>query len=800
MIGKVSGEEQRRFWIRGVVVAPDSVVAEGGFLYMTKPEHWCRMNASGICFLGPYTAGQYELSAWYSGFTAEKQMVTLGNGSDTTEVRFLLKPREKELETLTIQEKRIRLMASRSLEDVEDMGIYAGRKSEVVEMKNLTANTANNNSRQVFGRVTGLNIWESDGSGLQLGIGGRGLSPNRTSNFNTRQNGYDISADALGYPESYYTPPMEALDRIEVVRGAASLQYGTQFGGMLNFKMKQGPEDKPIEWTTRLSGGSFGFFNLFNSAGGTIAHNKISYYAFYQRKEGNGWRPNSRFEVNTGYTSWLFRITPAFRVRAEYTHMNYLAQQPGGLTDTYFLNDPRQSVRDRNWFRVNWNLLAAFLEGDLGLKTRWNSRFFALIANRQALGNLERINVADFGGNRTLIDGQFRNVGNETRLLHTWKLGKQEQTALIGVRLYQGTTTSSQGDANNGSGPDFGYLNPGNLENSDYSFPNGNLAVFAENIIRFSEKWTLTPGLRWEYIRTRSEGYYKQRVLDYAGNVVAENTIPDVQQRTRSFLLAGLGLSYKPVAWAEVYGNFSQNYRAINFSDIRITNPNLVVDPQIRDERGFTADVGVKGTHQEKIRYEFTFFYLSYLDRIGQVLRADRAPLYLDYRYRTNIADARNVGVEIFAEVNLLKCWFPLTLNQVNLFTNIAWIDARYIRTSMPGVLNNQVEMVPSVVIRNGLVWKYKSLRLSGQYSFTQQHFSDASNAVRTSTAVEGIIPAYSVWDFSGAWTWKRLTLEASLNNALDARYFTRRAEGYPGPGIIPADGRNFTITLQYKL
>ena len=74
---------------------------------------------------------------------------------------------------------------------------------------------------------------------LQLSIGGRGLDPNRTASFNTRQNGYDISADVLGYPESYYTPPAEALGEIQIVRGAASLQYGTQFGGLINFDISQ---------------------------------------------------------------------------------------------------------------------------------------------------------------------------------------------------------------------------------------------------------------------------------------------------------------------------------------------------------------------------------------------------------------------------------------------------------------------------------------------------------------------------------------------------------------------------------
>ena len=102
-----------------------------------------------------------------------------------------------------------------------------------------------------------------------LGIGGRGLNPNRVTNFNTRQNGYDISADALGYPESYYSPTAEMIDRIEILRGASSLQYGTQFGGLINYKLKEGPTDKPFELTANETGGSWGFWNASTSVGGT---------------------------------------------------------------------------------------------------------------------------------------------------------------------------------------------------------------------------------------------------------------------------------------------------------------------------------------------------------------------------------------------------------------------------------------------------------------------------------------------------------------------------------------------------
>ena len=140
---------------------------------------------------------------------------------------------------VVILDQKQRVFNLGRLNTVEGTRIYAGKKNEVILVDQMVGNKASNNARQVYSQFVGLNIYESGDGGLQLSIGGRGLDPNRSANFNTRQNGYDISPDVLGYPESYYTPPAEALSQIQVVRGAAALQYGTQFGGLINFKMHQ---------------------------------------------------------------------------------------------------------------------------------------------------------------------------------------------------------------------------------------------------------------------------------------------------------------------------------------------------------------------------------------------------------------------------------------------------------------------------------------------------------------------------------------------------------------------------------
>ena len=753
------------------------------------------VDSDGNFRLAGLPAGVHTFVAFCLGKKMVEQVLEIRQ--DIIGVEFVLEEIENVLEDVQVDGRRAENFAASRLESVENFGVYDGRKSEVIILKEMVANTATNNARQVYSRITGLNIWESDQTGLQLGIGGRGLSPNRTSNFNVRQNGYDISADALGYPESYYTPPVEALERIEVVRGAASLQYGTQFGGMLNFRFRRGTEDAKIRVTSRQSAGSWGFFGSFNSLEGKVG--KLRYYTYYQHKRGDGYRPNSGFEAQNFYASIDYAFSEKFSSSLELTKMKYLTQQAGGLTDRQFEEDPRRSFRNRNWFNVDWNLAALTSTYKFSDQTQINTRNFALLAARQSIGNLERINVADFGEERTLIAGDFRNFGNETRLLHWYRVGKEVHTFLVGTRAYHGTTTAKQGWGSRGSDADFRYLNPSSLEDSDYAFPNRNYAAFAENIFNLSPKISLTPGIRLENIQTFADGYYKQYVYDAAGNIVVENRFDETLNRRRNFLLFGLGASYRKSESTEFYANVSQNYRAINFTDLRINNPNLRVNPDIADEEGYTADLGIKGKKEELFTYEITLFYLRYFGKIGQILRTDSV-LFNDYRYRTNIADARNMGIEAFGEVSLLNLLNKDSENvKWTMFGNFSFIDARYIHTEDNSIRNRKVEMVPPVTVKLGSTFRFKSFSFSGQYSYVDAHFSDASNAVRTATAVEGLIPSYSVADLSAVYRWKSFALEASINNLFNEQYFTRRADAYPGPGIIPADGRGFYTTLEMK-
>src|SRR5688500_19046935 len=216
--------------------------------------------------------------------------------------------------------------------EVVGTSIYAGKKNALIVLDNVQGNVVTNNMRQVLAKVPGIHIWESDPSGIQIGIAARGLSPNRSWEFNVRQNGYDIAADPFGYPEAYYNPQLQAVQRIEIVRGQGSLQYGPQFGGLVNYILRNGSDiNNKLEFETQQSIGSNNLFNSYNALGGKSG--RSHYYAFFDHRNGNGWRENSRYYSNAGFGTFTYFITPAFSLSAEIMRSNIRSQQPGGLTD-----------------------------------------------------------------------------------------------------------------------------------------------------------------------------------------------------------------------------------------------------------------------------------------------------------------------------------------------------------------------------------------------------------------------------------------------------------------------------------
>lgn len=720
-------------------------------------------------------------------------------------------------DTTTQQLKEIQVNYKRAvperLKEVENNILFSGKKNEVIRIAAIDANLITNNSRQIFSRVPGVSIWENDGSGTQISVGARGLSPNRSWEFNTRQNGYDISSDVFGYPEAYYNPPMEAVEKIQIVRGGASLQFGSQFGGLLNYILKRETNNKAFNFESQNGLGSYGLMSSYNAISGNTS--KVNYYVYNHFRKADGWRENSKYDVRNTHVFFQYKFSEKSNISVEYTNMDYAMQQSGGLTDNQFQENHQQSSRQRNWFGAPWNLAAINFNTQLLKNLSTNVKVFGLIGERNSVGFLttnnykDTINASTNDYNHRQVDqDNYKNIGAEIRNILSYKLGHQQHYLSFGARWYQANMDRYQ-KGKGTTGFDF------NTQIVDAKFPTAlnftthNTAFFAENQIKLSNKFSITPGIRIENIRSSVSG----RSTITNGNDV--NATP--QSITRNTVLLGLGMEYK-FNTTNIYANISEAFRPVLFSDLTPSATSDIIDPNLKDANGFNAELGYRGFISDYFSFDVSSFFIRYNNRIGSIRKyINDDPSKATYQYKTNLGLSISKGFEAYFDLNLNKA-FNITKKNglLNLFTSLSFIDATYsdfkvtkqsgstpnIIISEENLKNNIVEYAPTYIHNIGLTYVYKGFSTTVQTRMNSSVFTDATNTIQPDiTGRTGIIDAYTVYDFSFEYKFSnQYNLKAGLNNFTNTKYATRRAGGYPGPGLIPGEGRTFYVSVGIKI
>ena len=709
----------------------------------------------------------------------------------------------KKLATVIITAKQ---QSPERMPEIKENVLFSGKKNEVLKLSNINGNFSTNNAREIFSRVPGVTIWENEGSGIQINVGVRGLSPNRSWELNTRQNGYDISSDVFGYPEAYYNPPLEAVETIELVRGGSSLQFGPQFGGMLNYVLKRETKKK-FSFETQNTVGSYGLMSSYNAIGGNFE--KFSYYVYNHSRSADGWRENSEYTVRNTHAFVEYRFTENTKVSAEYTNMDYQMQQAGGLTDEQFDNNPQQSARERNWFGTPWNVFSINFDTKITDNFTSNTKLFGLIGERNSVGFTATPNIEDAinpatnnFANRRVDRDYYKNFGLENRNIYKYKLGKINNNLAFGVRLYKANTQRLQ-DGRGTTGSDFDLSIDGRYVR-DLDFTTENVAVFAENQFKLTEKLSVTPGVRYEYIQNTGEGRFG---ISGGTDVAFPN-----KTISRSQPLFGLGLEYK-FRTTNIYANITQAFRPVLFSDFTPPAVTDVIDPNLKDASGFNADVGFRGTFKNYLNFDFSLFYLSYNNRIGVI----NDPTQGTFLYRTNLGETVNKGIEGFFNLNFTKLFeIDKPYGNLDFFASVSFIDSRYkdfktftttgtapnVTITETNLSGNRVENAPRYIHNFGLSWGNNNISATMQYRMSGRVFTDANNTKSPSAnGVTGMLNDYRVFDLSTEYKFlKNYNIRAGVNNLLDENYATRRASGYPGPGILPGEGRTFYISVGAKL
>lgn len=673
--------------------------------------------------------------------------------------------------------------------------LMAGKKNEVIQLSGVNANIAERNPRQLFAKIPGVFVYDMDGSGNQINVSTRGLDPHRSWEFNLRYNGVIGNTDMYGYPASHYNPAAESFERVEIVRGTGSLQYGAQFGGMINYVSKQADTTKRFSFESINSAGSYGLLSSYNAIGGRIG--KFTYYAYYHRRNSNGYRQNSRSEAESQLVRLQYDFSTKVSLKAEVGHTDYVYQIPGPLTDSMFRANPRMSTRTRNYYEPDIYLPSLTLDWKITPRTqlKWTNsmvlgfRNSVMIDAFATVKDAVEVTTGQYRNRQVDID-KFKSFTSELRLSHQYQLGAMSGVLVGGIQVMNNDLNRKQ-LAKGTTGSDYDLTLVGTDGwGRDMHFRTKNVALFVENLLYITPKLSVSPGFRLENGHTDFSGYIR-----YLKPEVVPNSIP------HRFPLLGISAQYNLDKENRIYGGFSQAYRPVILKDIIPASILERADKNLKDADGYNLELGLSG-RKERLHYDLSAFVVKYNNRLGSLILND--PDGTAYVFRTNIGDSRTKGLEMYVEYEFVRS----NKTRLSAFTSTAYMDARYIRGQVSNgkenqsIKGNKVESVPEWTSRNGIEFNHRWLSATLLASYVSESFADAFNTVLpTANGARGIVPSYTLIDLNTTfYIPSRYTIRLGINNLLNESYFTKRPSFYPGPGIWPSDGRSIVMTVGVKL
>ena len=690
------------------------------------------------------------------------------------------------------------IVQGRFLPPVQGTRILSGKKQSVIDLDEFPR-IINNNYRQALSTTPGLLL--SEETTPLLSIGYRGLDPSRVQYTQVLKDGIPIHADQFGYPEAYYTPPLDTVDRIEFIRGGAALMYGPQPGGALNYITHRPRLDRPFSFGTSNTIGSDNFYSNFTYVDGTSG--RLGYYGYYNHRQGDGFREhNSAFNLNAAHLKLVLDANTDSRWILTLEGYEQEHGEPGGLTfatgpNAVNYNKNRDGTSRRNdIFELKRYAASLAWEKDFSEETKltittWGVAY-SRYSSRQRGGGFGTLPTGPDAETAGVEEQRFYTLGLETRLRHDYQLWGGDHTVAGGFQVYH--TDSPREDRRGRAGSARGGALRNDSDREIWYAP-----VFLENRFHWGAL-SVTPGVRFENIWQRVE---EHRNLDKtaAGTPLAD-------QEDHEFVpLFGLGISYELAKKVELYANISQSYRPKIFTQAVPTGGTAIIPGDLEEAKAWQYDVGLRGNPRPWITWDTSAFLLDFDDQIGTVAVPG------GFSTVANVGRAQHRGVEAAVEFDVIglidelrgspapapmgkdKVVAPVEQSLVerfgslSLYGNVMLLDAEFVSGPLDG---NTPRFAPDYLVRAGLIYrKQDRFELAFLGTFVGDSFADDGNTQ------ERFVPGYMVWDLTAeAKVYKdTVSVHAGINNLFNEDYYSRVIDS----GIDPGYRRNFYLGVGLK-
>jgi Fe(3+) dicitrate transport protein len=701
--------------------------------------------------------GSYELTASAPGFSLAQQAVSVNQRSVTQDLTLV---------PGTLQEE-ITVFGTR-LAPSDDARRRLPGAVDVVTADTLEASHVFTTS-EALRKVPGVTVRDEEGLGLRPNIAVRGLNPTRSSKVLLLEDGVPTVYAPYGDNASYYHPPIERFERIEVMKGSSQIAYGpVTVGAVVNYITPEPPR-RP-SFTFALSGGNRDYVNANLGAGGAWGASGLLLNV--SRKQSDGARDNVSSELDDLNLKVTHQLTPLHGLAGKINYYREDSQVTySGLRADEYQRDPRQNPFENDHFdgkRIGGSLS---YRGLLAGRIAWNSTGYVARFDRdwwrQSSNSAQRPNdSADPGcagmanlltacGNEGRLRG-YTSGGIENRARVAFGGGSVQHDADAGIRFHVERQDRLQV---NGDTPTArsGRTVEDNERTTDA------WSAFLQHHARWSAV-TVTPGIRVErvaYGRTN-------RLLGVTG----ETTLTEV--------LPGLGVAVAPTAETTVFAGVHRGFAPPRAEDVINNTTGGVID--LDPERGWNYELGLRTRVVGGVTADATFFRLDYENQIIAASVAGGIGATL-----TNGGETLHQGIEIglSGETDRLKGAHELYARAALMWLPVAKFEgARF--STVPGfgatsVSGNRLPYAPEGTSTITLGYRHR-IGLDAQIEAQQvgdQYGDDLNTVAGSADGQRGLLRGFTYWNAAATW---RLPAGGSvffaIKNLSDRAFIVDRVRG----------------------
>jgi Fe(3+) dicitrate transport protein len=612
-------------------------------------------------------------------------------------------------------------------------------------------------------RVPGVTFQPENANDSRINVGLRGNDPRRSALTTVMVDGIPVCEAPYGNTDVDGMPiAMERVWRIDVIRGGGSVRYGpNSAGGIVNFLTEPVPEAGLLRLGGRV--GSDGDYASSVSTGSTWGPFGVLVSGVW--KGGDGYRENGEYEDLDGAIKARYALGPNETLSAYVSRFTeFHAEQPGGLPQAAYDEDPSQSLREGSDFSLAMDRYVLDYENRISRDSAFELKGWYQDGYRHL--NDYRPVLQPFTVLRTQ-ESEFSSGALEAS--YTWSaeyLGAKHTFHHLARYL------TEQND-------EFYYRQPldGGPTVTPYDlhgeFEGRSFSMFNEDVIALNRELDWALGFRVE---------------DLAMTGHSPDTGRDVAQDYSVFLPeTSLTWNFRPLT--AVYASYQQGFYPPQYETG--FDPNSVLYAPTDPESSEAYEVGLRSREIEGLESSLALFDTEFHDKIDFI----NTPAGL--KVPVNTGHARAYGVELSLHYDL-----GAALDGLEGLSVYGTLTEQRSMIESGQYEGNDTPNSPHTLASWGVQYDHLPTglwaRLGGSY--TGDSYKDLANTeVGSADGVNGPVPAYTLWDAALGWYQRPdrtgFALSVGVTNLLDEEYFRRFSTG-----IYPGAPRQAFATVGYTL